>query len=104
MPSFFIVFMVLQLMLLFIVATSKFRKSAKKYVTKQPFKITFISHLSIKKPPLTSDGSIENILDLNYFFKIPMICSASSVPIRSCASNVAAPICGVNEIFGCIKI
>ena len=33
-----------------------------------------------------------------------MICSANSVPILSCASKVAAPICGVNEIFGCIKI
>ena len=33
-----------------------------------------------------------------------MICSASSVPILSCASSVAAPIWGVNEILGCIKI
>ena len=33
-----------------------------------------------------------------------MICIANSVPILSCASSVAAPICGVNEIFGCINI
>ena len=33
-----------------------------------------------------------------YYFKSCSICSANSVPIRSWASRVAAPICGLNEI------
>ena len=33
-----------------------------------------------------------------------MICEANSVPILSWASPVAAPMCGVKEIFGCIKM
>ena len=42
---------------------------------------------------------------MNYlFFNKLIICSANSVPILSCASNVAAPICGVNESLPFIKI
>ncbi len=39
-----------------------------------------------------------------YFLKWPIIKLANSTPIRSCASLVAAPMCGVSDIFGCDKI
>src|SRR5690606_32602164 len=39
-----------------------------------------------------------------YFFNASISNKASSTPIRPCASSVAAPICGVNDILGCFNI